>query len=67
MDAIAEGYESPRTERLLRPREAAELLNVSPRTLDRLIASGELRAVRVGGSRRIRPTDVRDLVERGSP
>ena len=50
--------------RLLRPREAADLLGVSVRQLDRLIDAGVVRPVRLSenGNRRIRLRDLRELV-----
>jgi excisionase family DNA binding protein len=52
------------TEPLLNKRGAAALLGISLRSLDRLIATRTLPVVRIGGSVRVRPEDVRDLVER---
>lgn len=49
---------------LYRREEAAALLAVSPRSVDRLIASGELRAVKVINDRRIARADLVDFVER---
>jgi excisionase family DNA binding protein len=42
--------------RLLRPREAADLLGVSVRQIDRMVDAGTLRPVRLlpGGNRRFR-------------
>lgn len=57
-------YEPAPTEQLLRKREVAEQLRISTRTVERLIASGDLLPVRLGGSVRIRVEDVRELVER---
>jgi DNA-binding transcriptional MerR regulator len=50
--------------RLLRPREAADLLGVSVRQLDRLIVAGVVRPIRLSenGNRRIRLRDLRELV-----
>ena len=50
--------------RLVRSREAAALLDVSRRQLDRLLASGSLRPVRLTerGHRRVRLTDLAALV-----
>lgn len=39
-------------EPLLKPQEVADLLRVSPRTLDKLIAMRKLIALRIGGQRR---------------
>lgn len=52
------------TEPLLRVRDVAALLDMSTRSVERLIASGELPRVRISGSVRFRSEDVRDLVER---
>lgn len=49
---------------LYKREEAAELLSVSPRSVDRLIAAGELRAVRVLNDRRIARADLVEFVER---
>ena len=43
---------------LLTPREVAEVMRVSTMTVYRLIKSGELRAVRVGKSYRLREDDI---------
>jgi excisionase family DNA binding protein len=45
-------------ERLLSPQQAAQLFGVSLRTIRRLVASGELRCVRVGRLVRFHPGDV---------
>lgn len=45
-------------ERLLTPIEVAEILRVSPRTVRRLIASGQLRPVYVGRLPRFTATEV---------
>jgi excisionase family DNA binding protein len=45
-------------DRLLSPRQAAELFGVSLRTIRRLVTSGELRCVRVGRLVRFHPGDV---------
>src|SRR4029450_2175287 len=44
--------------RFLTPREVADQLRVSTMTVYRLIKSGELRAVRVGKSYRLRDEDI---------
>jgi excisionase family DNA binding protein len=46
-------------ERLLTVEEVAALENVSPKTIRRRIAAGDLRAIRYGRSLRIRPQDLR--------
>ena len=43
---------------------AGRMLGVSARTVQRLVASGELRAVKVGGARRVPVTEIRGLVDR---
>jgi excisionase family DNA binding protein len=48
---------------LLTRIEAAEALNLSPRTIDGLLASGDLPAVRVGRSVRIRPSAIDYFIE----
>lgn len=46
------------TSRLLRTKEVAERLAVSPSMAWKLIATGELRAVRIGRAVRVRPVDL---------
>jgi excisionase family DNA binding protein len=50
--------------KLLDTKQAAEVLQVSTRTVQNLIASGQLRSIHVGRSRRI-PTDALDEFARG--
>ncbi len=50
---------------LLRPIDVAELLNVSRKTAYRLIERGELDAVHVGASVRVRPDDLEREQEPG--
>jgi excisionase family DNA binding protein len=47
---------------LLTLPEAAELLNVSTRTVRRQIDDGLLPTVRIGGAVRIRPDDLRSFI-----
>jgi excisionase family DNA binding protein len=42
--------------------EAAEILNVSEKTVRRLIKDGRLREIRIRGSVRIDPADLVDLI-----
>ena len=49
---------------LYSPRSAAEYLDVSTETLRRLVARGELLAVKLGGSTRYARVDLDALVER---
>jgi excisionase family DNA binding protein len=48
---------------LLNKVEVAALLNVSPRSVDRLRASGELRAVVIRGRIRFHPDDVHAFLD----
>jgi excisionase family DNA binding protein len=48
---------------LLKRQEAAEALNQSVRMVDMLIASGELPAVRIGRSVRVRPSAIEYFIE----
>jgi excisionase family DNA binding protein len=50
--------------RLLTLNEAADLLQVSTRTLQRMIHSGEMPALKVGGQWRVREAQLRQWVER---
>jgi excisionase family DNA binding protein len=49
--------------RLLTLSEAANLLQISTRTLQRMIRSGELPAFKVGGQWRVRETQLKQWVE----
>lgn len=49
---------------LLRLERTAEALDVSPSSVKRLIREGELAAVKVNGSTRVRVEDLREFVER---
>jgi excisionase family DNA binding protein len=42
--------------------EAAKILNVSEKTVRRLIKAGDLRAIRIGGLLRIDQADLEDLI-----
>ncbi len=48
---------------LLKVVDAAALLNVSTKTIRRLIQRGELRAVRIGCAIRIQPEDIERLIK----
>lgn len=51
----------------LRPRQVAELLNVSERTVRALVASGRLRSVKIGAARLIPFAELEKLLsESGS-
>lgn len=51
--------------KLLRIREAAELLGINPETLRRWDNEGRLKAIRIGKrqDRRYRPEDVQKIIE----
>ena len=51
-------------EPMLDKTEAAEVLGVSPRTLDTLLAAGEIASIKVRRCRRIRPADLRTYIDR---
>jgi excisionase family DNA binding protein len=61
--AQADGLGSPRPPRLLTIRDVAEFLQVSTRTVHRLIDRGELAVIRIGRSVRVRPEAVHALIE----
>jgi excisionase family DNA binding protein len=63
-DKAAETVSAVDTAALLTTGEAARLLRVHPRTVQRLVGRGELRAVHLGGAVRFDPHDVGALVER---
>ncbi len=50
-EALRGSSETPDATKLLDSRTAADQLNVSLRTLDRIVASGDLRPVRIGRRR----------------
>jgi excisionase family DNA binding protein len=49
---------------LLSKEDAADVLGLSPRTVDTLIHSGELPSLKVRRRRRIRPADLEAYIER---
>jgi excisionase family DNA binding protein len=51
---------------LLTIQETATALNLSRRSIARLLAGGELRAVRIGGAVRIPVAEVKRLASEGS-
>jgi excisionase family DNA binding protein len=53
----------PHFERFLNSREAAALLQVHPKTLQRLARKGEMRAMRIGKLWRFRASDLHAWVE----
>jgi excisionase family DNA binding protein len=56
---------SSRLEPLLTVAQAATILNVSERTVRRLIASGTIRGIWIGRSVRLRPRDIEQLIAEG--
>lgn len=62
VDALGELVDAAPVSLLLRPAAVAAALDVSERTVDRLLASGALASVRVSGTRRVRRADLEDFV-----
>jgi excisionase family DNA binding protein len=54
-------------ERLLTKKAAAEILGVCPRTVDNLLARGQLRPVKLGSLVRVDPADLRACIESLKP
>lgn len=55
------------TEKLLTPREVADLFGVNTKTLARWAKAGKLTSIRtLGGHRRYRPSEIRELIEENS-
>ena len=52
-------------DRLLNKKQVAEILGISTRTLDRLVAAGLLEKVFVGASPRFRASDIARVMENG--
>ncbi len=50
--------------RLLTPKEVADFLSVSARTIKRLVAEGNIPAVRVRNSMRFKLQDIEQYIER---
>lgn len=50
--------------KLLTKREAADVLNVSPRTVNRLVAARRLKAVKVGNIFRVDPAEIERFKQR---
>ena len=61
-EAVAESDDLDKPRRLYTIDEVAELLQVSHSTVRRLIESGHLKSVRIGGQIRIRQRDLDDYV-----
>jgi excisionase family DNA binding protein len=62
----AQLYDAPRRA-LLTVEDAARYLNISRRTLERLIARGDLQPLRAGARRRFRVEDIDAYAEGHSP
>ncbi len=60
-DSSGEGHELPS---FLTTEEVLTYLHVNPRTIYRLIRTGELPAVRIGRQWRFRESDLNDWIER---
>lgn len=55
------------TEKLLTPREVAAQFGVNTKTLARWAKAGKLTSIRtLGGHRRYRPSEIRELIEENS-
>ncbi len=61
MDEVMSFQEFP--EKLLKPAEVAEILNISPGFAYRLMQRGKIRTVAMEGARRVRPEDLRNYIE----
>lgn len=67
-DAVEEALAEHRQKKaapspLLKRDEAAEILSISLRHLDTLVATGEITPVRIGRSVRFRPEAIREFIE----
>jgi excisionase family DNA binding protein len=59
--------QTPQPEPLLTPGQVAELFRVDPKTVTRWAKAGKLTSIRtLGGHRRYREAEVRELLARGS-
>lgn len=54
------------SQKLLTKREAADVLNVSPRTVNRLAAARKLRVVKVGNIFRVDPAEIEKFKQKHS-
>jgi excisionase family DNA binding protein len=55
---------APEVERLLNQNQVAEVLAVSKRTVEALIAAGRLKALKINQLVRVDPRDLRDYIEK---
>ena len=53
-------------ERMLSKKEASNYLGISTRTLERLIASGALKVVKIARSVKIHPDDLKRIMRNGA-
>ena len=60
---MTENNGSPRPVALLRQSEAAALLQISQRTLQRLIKIGEIPVIRIGRQVRVDPVDLTRFID----
>ena len=58
-------YQAEPQEKLLRKKDVVDRLAISLRSVDRLVADGELEKVKLMGAVRFRESDVQALIERG--
>ena len=54
---------TPTLEKLLRLEQVIEFLGVSERTVRRAVADGRLKAIKLGGALRFRPSDVSGFIQ----
>ena len=64
VEDVAAAQAAPAAPALLTTQEAASLLHVHPRTVQRLVERGQLKAVHLGAAVRFDPVDVADLTAR---
>ena len=60
---VMEYRENQLLEPLLKAEEVAQILNVSRAFVYHLMKQGKLRAVAIGGARRVRPSDLKMYIE----
>ena len=58
-------YRAEPQDKLLRKSDVVDRLSLSPRSVDRLVASDKLEKVNVMGAVRFRESDVQALIEKG--
>jgi len=65
-EVMSNHSQTPKPTRLLTPKEAAEFLSVSIRTIQRLVVAGDLRAVRISKSMRFQMGDLLCFIEQSN-